>query len=280
MNRGKNPLLDMLERRQVPLGIQCFTGHPALIEVMGLTGFDFVMVDTEHSGNNARSLEEIICAIDGAGMATLVRVPDLHDETAIRRALEAGACGLFLPLVKTANDVRSAAQAAFFPPKGRRGICPAIRAASYDFAHFRDYAEWNNREVLLIPMLEQPEAIDNIEAICALEEVKMVVFAPGDLAYSMGEGTLMMKSPKIQHAYRKVLAVAKQHGVHVIGGPVLDPTPEACRKALQDGVSVLTLGLDTLGFRRFCEQTVAATNAGVEGTDWTRPTAPPSGFPR
>ena len=280
MQRGKNRLIEMLETRQVPLGMQCFTGHSALIEVMGLTGFDFVMLDTEHSGNNPRSLEETTRAVNAAGMVAIVRVPDLRDEAAIRRALEAGAQGIFLPLVRTAADVRHAAQAAFFPPKGRRGICPAIRAASYDFAHFREYAEWNNSQVLLIPMLEQPEAIDNVEEICALEEVKMVVFAPGDLAYAMGEGTLMMKSPKVQEAYRKVLAAAKKHGVHVIGGPVLDPTPEGCRKALQDGVSVLTLGLDTLGFRRFCEATVAATNAGVEGTGWGRPPAPPSGFPK
>jgi len=280
MKLGKNRLIDMLERRYVPLGMQCFTGDPALIEVMGLTGFDFAMIDTEHSGNNSRSLEGTIRAIELAGMTALVRVPDLHDEVAIRRALEAGAGGLFLPLVRSAEDVRRAADAAFFPPRGRRGICPAIRAASYDFAHFREYTEWNNSEVLLIPMFEQPQAIDNVEEICALEEVKMIVFAPGDLAYSMGEGTLMMKSPKVQEAYAKVLAAAKKHGVHVIGGPVLDPTPEGCRKALQDGVSVLTLGLDTLGFRRFCEQTVAATNAGVEGTGWMRPSAPPSGFPR
>ena len=280
MKLGKNRLLEMLERRQIPLGIQCFTAHPALIEVLGLTGFDFVMIDTEHSGNNARSLEEIIRSIDVAGMVAMVRVPDLRDEAAIRRALEAGARGIFLPLVRTAADVRHAAAAAFFPPRGRRGICPATRAASYDFAQFRDYAEWNNSDVLLIPMFEQPEAIDNVEEICALDEVKMIVFAPGDLAYSMGEGTLMMKSPKVQEAYRKVLAAAKKRAVHVIGGPVLDPTPEACRKAVQDGVSVLTLGLDTLGFRRFCEQTVAATNAGVEGTGWTRPPAPPTGFPR
>jgi hypothetical protein len=64
----------------------------------------------------------------------------------------------------------------------------------------------------------------------------------------------------------------------VIGGPILDPTPESCRKALDDGVRVFCLGLDILGFRRFCEQTVSALNLGMEGSGYSRPDAPASGF--
>ena len=108
--------------------------------------------------------------------------------------------------------------------------------------------------------------------------MRIIVFGAGDLAYAMNEGTQMLKSPKVQAAYRKVLEAAKRHGVSVIGGPVLDPTPASCRKALDDGINVFCLGLDTLGFRRFCEQTVAALNEGVAGTDFTRAPAPESGF--
>ena len=127
-------------------------------------------------------------------------------------------------------------------------------------------------------MIEHPEGVENVDAICAMAQVKMIVFGAGDLAYAMGEGTQMMKSPRVQEAYRTVLAAAKRHGVAVIGGPILDPTPAACRKALDDGISIFCLGLDTLGFRRFCESTVAALDEGVEGSDWKRPPAPASGF--
>jgi len=276
--RGKNRLLEMIERGHVPLGLQCFTGNPALIEVMGHTGFDWIMVDTEHSGNNPRALEDTMRVIDNSGLVPLVRVPDLHDETAIRRALEAGAEGLLLPLVKTASDVRRAADAAFFPPKGKRGICPSLRAAGYNIMSFPEYAKWNNSEVLLIPMFEHPEGVENVEEICAMEEVKMIVFAPGDLAFLLGEG-MDMRAPRVSEAYKKVMAAAKRHDVKVIGGPINDPTPETCRKALDDGVSVFCLGLDTMGFRRFCEYAVAALNSGVEGTRFNRPAAPPGAFP-
>jgi 2-keto-3-deoxy-L-rhamnonate aldolase RhmA len=273
-----NRLFQMLERKEVPLGMQCFTGNAALIEVMGLTGFDFVMLDGEHSANNVRAIEDQIRTAQLAGLIPFVRVPDAANDTDIRRALEAGAMGLFLPMVKSVEDVKRAAEAAFFPPMGMRGICPAVRAANYAFRSFERYAAWNNREIALIPMIEHPDGVECVDEICALDEVRLIVFGAGDLAYAMNEGTLMMKSPKVQAAYRKVLSAAKRHGVHVIGGPVLDPTPASCRKALDDGVTVFCLGLDILGFRRFCEQTVGALNAGVDGSGYARARAPDSGF--
>lgn len=274
----KNRIMAMIEARQVPLGMQLFTGHPVLIELLGLTGFDFVMIDTEHSGNDARKLEDLVRAADTVGLTTFARVSRHDDEVDIHRALEAGAMGLFLPLVKTAEDVARAADAAFFPMKGKRGICPSLRAARYDWRNFDAYARWNNDEVLLIPMIEQVEAVENIDAICALDDVKMIVFAAGDLAYAMGEASLMMESPKVQAAFRTVVETAQRHGVAVLGGPAFDPTPMSCRKFLDAGISVFSIGLDTMMFRRACENTVAALDAGVEGTGFTRPPAPPSGL--
>jgi 2-keto-3-deoxy-L-rhamnonate aldolase RhmA len=274
----KNRIMEMLETRQVPVGMQVFTSHPALVEVLGLTGFDFIMIDSEHSPTSARQMEDVIRTADTVGLTSFVRVSRHDDESDIHRALEAGALGLFLPLITSAADITRAADAAFFPPLGRRGVCPAFRAARYNWAGFEDYAAWNNREALLIPMIERAEAVDNIEEICAHEAVKILVFAPGDLAYSLGEASGMMRGPRIQAAYAKVMAAAKRHGVHVMGGPVLDPTPQGCRKAADDGITIFCLGLDTMVFRRSCEATVAALNAGLEGTGLSRPPAPPSGF--
>jgi 2-keto-3-deoxy-L-rhamnonate aldolase RhmA len=274
----RNRIIEMLENKKVPLGMQVFTGHPALIEILGITGFDFVMLDAEHSPNNARDMENLVRAADNVGLTTFVRVSRHDDDSDIHRALEAGAMGIFLPMVKTADDVKRAADAAYFPMKGTRGVCPSLRAARYNWRDFDAYARWNNEEVLLIPMIEQVEALENIEEICALEEVKIIVFAGGDLAYAMGEASQMMASPVVQQAYRKVMDAAKRHNVHIIGGPVLDPTPAGCRKALDDGVTIFCLGLDTMSFRQVCESYVKALNTGLEGSDYTRPPAPPSGF--
>lgn len=273
----ENRMLTMIRAGQVPLGMQCFTGHRALIEVLGLTGFDFVMLDTEHSPSNPRALEEAVMAAQSVGLIPLVRVPDCHDEVSIRRALEAGADGLFVPMVTSAADVRRVLDAALFPPAGTRGICPATRAARYSFRDFGDYAEHNNRTVMLVPLIEHPDAVEHIEEICALHDVRVIAFGAGDLA-SMGEGTAMTNSPKVRAAYRKVKAAATRHGVAIMGGPVLDPTTEGCASALHDGVTVLCLGLDVMGFRRFCEDTVAAVATAVHGSQYPMPTAAPRSF--
>jgi 2-keto-3-deoxy-L-rhamnonate aldolase RhmA len=274
-----NPLLRMIEANAVPLGMQCFTADHALIEVLGLTGFDFVMLDTEHSPANPRAIEDAIRATDGAGLVPLVRVPSADDETAIRRSLEAGAQGLFVPMVRTAADLERVVDAALFPPLGTRGICPAVRAAGYSFRAFGAYAQHNNDNVIVIPLIEHPDAVENIDEICALERVRIIAFGSGDLAYAMGEGTSMATSPTVQDAYRRVRATAERHHVAILGGPVLDPTADGCRKALENGVRVFCLGLDILGFRRFCEDTVSALHTAVNGTHLTRSIPPPSGFP-
>jgi 2-keto-3-deoxy-L-rhamnonate aldolase RhmA len=274
-----NRLLEMIDARVVPLGMQCFTGNHALIEVLGLTGFDFIMLDSEHCAINPRGIEDAVRAAQWAGLVPIVRIPEISDKTAIRRSLEAGAEGVIVPMVKSAADVEHVLDAALFPPLGERGICPAVRAAGYSFRTFREYAEWNNSNVLVIPLIEHPDGVDHIDEICALEQVRIVTFGAGDLAYAMGEGTQMLKGPLVQDAYRRVREAAKRHGVAVMGGPVLEPTTVACRSALDDGVTVFCLGLDILGFRRFCEDTVQALDAALRGTAYSRPAAPASGFP-
>jgi 2-keto-3-deoxy-L-rhamnonate aldolase RhmA len=273
----KNRLLALVEQGQIPLGIQLFTGSPALIEVLGQTGFDFVMIDTEHSSTNAQVLEDLIRTAELAGLIPYVRVTGLLNEVEIRRALEAGAEGLFLPRVNSVEDIKRVADFAFIPPKGRRRICPAVRAANYSAPGLDQYTDWNNSEIALIPIIETGEALEDVDAICAHPDVKMLYFAPGNLSVQLGLGMRGVRSPSLQAASRKVLDAAARHGVAMIGGPMF-ATPESCRKAVEDGVKIFSLGLDTLGFRRFCEETVAAVNAGVAGTDRKRPPAPPTGL--
>lgn len=93
----KNKVKQMLDAGEIPLGMQCFTGDPTLVEIMGLTGFDWVMLDSEHSGNNPRTMETLIRAADSVGLTSFVRVTEATDEADIHRALEAGAMGVFLP---------------------------------------------------------------------------------------------------------------------------------------------------------------------------------------
>jgi 2-keto-3-deoxy-L-rhamnonate aldolase RhmA len=174
--------------------------------------------------------------------------------------------------------VKKAADAAFYPPKGNRGICPAVRAAHYNDKIFVDYTTWNNSEILLVPMIENPNALADLEAICAHPDVHMIVFAAGDLGFSLNEGMEMLTGPKVSAAYKQVLETAKRHNVAVIGGPILNADAEGCKKALEDGITMFSLGLDALGFRSYCQQMVNALDQGVADSRYTRPPKRDWGF--
>jgi 2-keto-3-deoxy-L-rhamnonate aldolase RhmA len=276
----KMTLLRMLAEKTVPIGIQCFTGDDKLIEVLGKTGFDYVWLDTEHSALNPRALEQTMRTCEAAGVIPLVRIPDPQDGTSARRALEAGAEAVIIPMVRSAADVHGIIDALKFPPEGKRGLCPGLRVPGYSVTEFAPYMRTNNANLYVIPMIETVEGLEHVDEICAIDEVKALVFASGELSFAMGEGAAADSSPKIQDAYRAVRAAARQHNVALIGGPILKPTAESCAKALDDGISILCIGLDTLAFRLLCEATVAAANAAVAARPtWNRPPAPPSGFP-
>jgi 2-keto-3-deoxy-L-rhamnonate aldolase RhmA len=152
---------------------------------------------------------------------------------------------------------------------------PIGSAANFNFRRFNQYTEWNNREINLIPMIENPDGVAIIDDICAHPDVHVVIFGQGDLAFSLGEGTKMGAGQKAAQAYRKILDSAKKHGVAVMGGPVLTPTAVGCRQALEDGVRVFCLGLDSMAFRSWCEGTVRALGEGIAGqSEWTRPPVP------
>jgi hypothetical protein len=106
----------------------------------------------------------------------------------------------------------------------------------------------------------------------------VLAFGGGDYAYAIGEGNNMTDSGKVRDAYLKVQAAADRHGVAVMGGPVLDPTVKGCQAALRDGIRVFCLGLDIMGFRRFCEHTVHCATEAVQGSPYGRPQAPARDF--
>jgi 2-keto-3-deoxy-L-rhamnonate aldolase RhmA len=280
MLNSRKSLLELIAEKTVPIGIQCFTGDHKLIEVLGKTGFDYVWLDTEHSALNPRALEDTMRTCEAAGLIPLVRIPDPSDGTSARRALEAGAEAVIVPMVRSAADLKGIIENLTFPPAGKRGLCPGLRVPGYSVTLFNAYMQENNDNLYVIPMIETVDGLKNVDEICAIDQVKALVFASGELSFAMGEGAAGDNSPKIQEAQRTVFAAARRHGVAMIGGPIFNPTPESCGRALDDGISILCIGLDTMAFRQVCETTVAAANAAVKANpNYNRRPPPPSGFP-
>jgi|GEM_PF-3492901 len=279
--KRRQSLLELVRDGIVPVGMQSFTGNHSLIEVMGAAGFDYVWLDTEHSSIDPRGLEDTMRACELAGLLALLRIPDPHDHTSARRALEAGAHGVIMPMVRTADDVRSMTTALTFPPNGTRGLCPGLRVPGFSLTEFNDYMRESDANLLIIPMIETVEALENVDEIFALEHVSATVFAMGELSFAMGEGPYSPTNARIRRAQEKVHAAAKRHGVAIIGGDMFNTTVDNYVRALDDDVSILCVGIDVMSFRKMCEDIVIAVDTAVASSPAKhRPAQAPSGFPR
>lgn len=151
-----------------------------LVDALGPLGFDGVWIEGEHGNATWDRLGDLSRAADLWGMSALFRVRTL-DPTIIARALSLGVHGVVLPQVSTAEEAARLVQAAKFAPVGERGVTRGRRALGRP-----DFLERENDETLLVVQLEDPVALDNIEAICAVAHLDVVFIAPNDLAQAMG----------------------------------------------------------------------------------------------
>ena len=177
-----NKVLEALAKGETPLGMQMYTHSEDLIEIVGFTGFDFVMIDMEHSRVNLETMVHCIRAAEVSGLTPMVRVIE-NSPSHIRSAIEAGAQGIFVPHIKNAEDAQKALEAMRYPPEGKCGICPSIRASGYSQDYWEEYMETANNQVMFIPLLEDVEAIEKAEEIFAL-------LKPGRDAVGLGLGDI------------------------------------------------------------------------------------------
>jgi 2-keto-3-deoxy-L-rhamnonate aldolase RhmA len=255
----QNRILAALAKGEIPLGMQIYTGDPTMIEILAYTGFDFYMLDMEHSRVNIETMEHCIRAADAAGITTLVRVLE-NDAGLIRQAMEAGAQGVIVPHVETAQDARKAVDAIRYPPEGKCGTCPAIRAANFSAAGFREYMEYSNQNTMLIPLLEDKNGIENAEEIFAQLKpgVDAVGVGRGDLSHTLptepGQN-IGMQHPYIKEAYDKAIAISKRTGIPLIDN-VFDP--EDAKSMMDKGVKMLIYLIDQMLFYNLCLDIVRA----------------------
>lgn len=255
---SKNRIREKLAKREVPLGLEVMLSDPRIIEIAGWSGFDFVQLDQEHTSYGLETLEEMIRAADATGMTSVLRVAE-NNAKAISRALEAGAHVICVPQVTDAEDVQRAIDACFYAPRGKRGMCPVTRAARYNEDTWEAYNAWLASEVMLIPLIENASALDDIEAICALPEIEVISFGAGDLGQSLGVGTRGLREPVVREAFQKVVRVARKHGVSLKGMPVIGKPPaEATQDLIDMGVDVVIYDADALIMSRECRRIAEA----------------------
>ena len=177
---------------------------PAIVEMCGYAGFDFVIIDNEHGSSDFETTENMLRAARATGIVPVVRcfAPD------ISRILDMGASAVQIPMVNSAEEARELVQQVRYPGIGRRGSAFSSRAAGYGAFGGEAHTSRSNEGIALILMIETPEAVTNAGAIAAVEGVDAVFVGPNDLSHAMGFGT-DWAAPAVQTAIgQALLAIA------------------------------------------------------------------------
>lgn len=227
-------------------GITVFTAAACAVEAIGNWGYDFVYLDLEHCPlDGPNNMEKLIMSAKLAGIPAVVRVTGT-DEVEIRKVLEMGAEGIVVPHTRTREDAEAIVRAAKFPPMGRRGAESNVRSAQFGGPGFSwaDYVTKSNADTLVIPMDEDFEFTDNLDAILDVPGIDAVNFGPIDYSLSIGAKVgYATEDPRVAEAYRKLAEGAKRRGIGVMC-PVVPATREAIEAAIGRGITMLILGND------------------------------------
>ena len=205
-----------LQAKELTIGSWITLAHPAIAEIMAKAGFDWLAVDLEHSVITIREAEELIRVINLCGVVPLVRL-SANDPVQIKRVMDAGAYGVIVPMVNSAQNAQKAVEAVRYPPVGKRGVGLA-RAQGYGTA-FEKYREWLNSEAVVIAQIEHIDAVNNLESILAVPGIDGYFIGPYDLSASMNLPG-QFDHPDIVAAIERIRkvgsALGKPGGIHVV----------------------------------------------------------------
>lgn len=227
---------------------------PDLVELFGAIGYDFVMIDCEHGAMHLDQVENMVRAAEVFDITPITRVPN-HEESVILGYLDRGIQGIIVPHVNTREIAEAVARAARYYPEGRRGVGGG-RAHDYGVGVSRsESTAWINSQLLVIPMVEETEAVDNLDAILTVTGVDILHVASGDLGQSMGNPG----AEKVREMMRQIIPRIRAGGKLVgVGGNSPSDAAGVAEfiKLGANFVTISALGLLRLGaedFRRRVE---------------------------
>ena len=235
---ARNWLRERLRTGQTTYGLWVTLESPTVTEIAVALGLDWVCVDTEHSHLDYREVMEHVRAVRGSETTVLVRVPEIQQST-VKRVLDIGAHGIVLPLVRTREDVERGVSFARYPPVGVRGV-GGQRAAQWGLGS-AEYLHYANDEILVIPLIETPEAVRDIDSILDVPGLEAIYFGPADLSASLGY-LGQWEGPGVADMILDVRARAAARGI--ASGIIAKSLDDGVRRRDQ-GFGMIGLGSDT-----------------------------------
>jgi 2-keto-3-deoxy-L-rhamnonate aldolase RhmA len=209
VNVKKNRVRERISEGRLAIGTYVNLADPAVVEIIGLAGFDAAFIDMEHTGFDLHTVQEMIRACDLAGICSLVRVPDNNPKT-ILRVLEMGAQGIQVPHVSGNDDALAAVRAVRYAPLGDRGMGGPTRASRYGTVPTPEHIETSNSEIVLVVMVEDEGAIRQLEDIASLDGLDLIAVGPSDLSQALG--TSGPDDPRLKETIEGIAATLKKVG--------------------------------------------------------------------
>jgi 2-dehydro-3-deoxyglucarate aldolase len=224
--------------KKVSIGSWITIGHPSIAEIMANSDLDWLCIDMEHTVIDYYQAQQIITAIQGKQKEAYVRVGD-NNPRIIKRMLDAGANGIIVPMINSAEEALKARDSVYYPPIGKRGVGLA-RGQEYGFNFDKYYNQQKN--IKLIVQIEHFEAIENLEEILAIDGIHGSFIGPYDLSGSIGKAGDFNneKLTKLLKKYEKISKkMNKSMGFHVI-----EPNHKLLLEKINKGYSIIAFSFD------------------------------------
>jgi 4-hydroxy-2-oxoheptanedioate aldolase len=253
-----NGFKQALREGRTQIGLWSSLSSNLVAEVIAGSGFDWILIDTEHAPNELPMVLGQLQALVGGTAAPVVR-PAWNDMVILKRLLDAGVQNFLVPYVQTPEEARAAVTATRYPPEGVRGVAVTHRANQY--GRVTDYYQRANREVCVLVQIETRLALKHLEAIAAVEGVDGLFIGPSDLAASLGHlgdpGHPEVRKT-IEDALKRIRQTGKAPGI-------LAPIEAEARHWLSLGCVVLAVGSDVGLLARHSEQLAAKYKGNQSG---------------
>ncbi len=237
----KNLVKEKLLSGGTAYGVFCNLYSPMIVELVGHIGFDFALLDAEHSPVGVESCEHMIRAADSVGLPTFIRVA-MNIRQNILRYLDIGALGVMLPQINTKAEAEAVVDAVKYPPQGKRGLGP-VRVADYGLTpSLQEYTVKANQETLVVVQIETMDAVNNLDEFLSIKDIDVFFIGPNDLSASMGY-IGQTSHPEVQTMIEKLVHRIRDAGR--VAGTVAY-THEALAKAKERGFQFIAYGVTAM----------------------------------
>ena len=233
-------LREKLHAGGVSIGSWMQIPHPSIAELMGQAGYDWVAVDMEHGSIGAHQLPDLFRALELGNTLPLARVARGHAKDC-KQALDAGAGGIIVPMIQSAEQLLEVRDACRWPPAGMRGV--GFSRANLFGKHFESYRE-EAQAPLLAAMIEHISAVDSLREILGVDGLDAILIGPYDLSASMGL-TAQFDHPDFCKAMELIYGLAEAMSIPA-GVHVVEPSQAQLQKCLKEGYRFIAYSIDAV----------------------------------